>query len=361
MPILPRATVQSLSDWPKLPGNRLEKIRLDAGEHTEGFAEFLPFNLPPELVATYPSYYELVDKLAAAWNVEPDQILLTNGSDEGLELIAETFVEPNVTRAICNAPSFIVIPRSLQRTGALLVQIPVRLNDLSPDEQKIEAELGAERVHLAVFASPDNPTGMMVSPDTVARFCQKFPDTLFVIDEAYFEFTNTTSLPLIHRFGNLIVSRTFSKAWGLAGLRIGALIGNRDVLKYVRRVATIYNVNCIAAAAALSMLPHQEKVVAAAQATIGRKNTLVEALRTNGFDTHLGHANFFLLNMGEHAVEFAKHCEANDVLIRVCAPQATPAQAMYGRLRISIGTEQECKRFLEVAIAFGMHLSSHQA
>jgi histidinol-phosphate aminotransferase len=349
MPIKPRLTVQNLTDWAN-PGPRDGKIRLDAGEHTEGFPQYLPFRLPPDLVASYPSYARLIAELAIQWQLPDDYFLFSNRSDEALGLVAETFVEPGLTRAICNTPSFIVIPRSLQRCGANLQEIPVRIEDLACDEKAVEKQLAQHKVDLVVFASPDNPTGMMLAPSTVHRWCQTYPDTLFVIDEAYYEFTGNTCLPYVSAFENLLVTRTFSKAWGLAGLRLGVLVGHG--VKYVKRVATIYNVNSVSVEVALKLLPHRDEVLAAARSTMERKNQLVASLKKAGCDVHGGHANFFLLSFGEHAVEFAQYCEQKDILVRVCAPAAKPSDVMYGKVRVSVGTAAECDRFLSVVDAF---------
>jgi histidinol-phosphate aminotransferase len=350
MPILPKKSVQDLTAWPPASQDRLAKIRLDAGEHTTGFGQFLPFELPPDLVATYPMYEELLSNLGRIFGVTPQHILLTNGSDEGLELIAETFIEPGVSRAICNTPSFIIIPRSMQRAGALLEQVPVDAQTMACDVAKVTAALSEKPAQLAMFASPDNPTGMTIEFDTVQRWCKSFPDTLFVIDEAYFEFTRRTCLPLVSTYKNLIVTRTFSKAWGMAGLRIGMLIGAPETIAHVAKVALIYNVNAIAVAVANQMLKHRDAVLSAAQATMQRKRDLIDAIGPER--VHEGEANFFLLDVGPRATEFAQHCDEHGILVRVCAPKAQPSDPLYGKLRVSVGTAAECDRFLAAMRTF---------
>jgi histidinol-phosphate aminotransferase len=352
MPILPKQTVQQLPSWPAIHSSRLHKARLDSGEHPEGFERYYPFGVSPaELIYTYPEYGVLLEKLARHLNVDVSNIMLSNGSDNGLALIAQTFIEPGTDRAICNVPSFVVIPHSLHLAGAWLNAVPV-LADFSCDVQQVDRELKEHPTKLCIFASPDNPTGMMIDAEVVERWCANNPSTLFVIDEAYYEFTLQTVLPLIAKFDNLIVTRTFSKAWGMAGLRLGVLLGHPDLIASLARVRPLYDINSVAAETAIKLLDHKKEVIAVAGEIMAAKSRIVTRLVEAGLSVHEGHANFYLLDMGERAVEFGRYCAENDMLVRICAPNADPANVLYGKLRVSVGKPDENDRFVDSAIAF---------
>lgn len=351
MPILPKQAVLQISPWPTPYQGRANKIRLDSGEHPEGFGSYYPFDLDSTLISIYPEYGALLRKLAKLFNVQPQNILLSNGSDNGLALIAQTFIEPNSDRAVCNSPSFVVIPHSLQVSGARVTAIRVRM-DLSCDVDAVRSELEQHLVKLVMVASPDNPTGMMVAAETIEKWCTDFPETLFVVDEAYYEFTQETVLHMVSRFDNLIVTRTFSKAWGMAGLRLGVLIGNEQLISYMARVRPLFDVNSVAVETAIKMADHKQEVTAAAQDIMKWKAKLVTQLTAAGFNVHQGSANFFLLNMGEYSIEFAETCAKENILVRVCAPTADPANLLYGKIRVSIGTPEQNEKFIAVAKRF---------
>jgi histidinol-phosphate aminotransferase len=243
-----------------------------------------------------------------------------------------------------------VIPHSLHIAGAWVTAVPV-LADFSCNVEQVEVAL-AHPTKIAMFASPDNPTGMMMDPAVIERWCEEYPNTLFVVDEAYYEFTMQTVLPLIQKFDNLIVTRTFSKAWGMAGLRLGVLLGNESLIASLARVRPLYDINSIAVETALKMLDHKKEVIAIAGEIMSAKSRIVTRLREGGLTVHEGNANFYLLDMGEHAVEFGKYCADHDMLVRICAPNADPANVLYGKLRVSIGTPEENDRFVDTAIEF---------
>lgn len=352
MPILPKQTVQQLPAWPSPSADRLKRIRLDAGEHPEGFPSYYPYDLDPVRVSTYPQYGELLAKLADLYGVGPENIILSNGSDNGLALIAQTFIEPGKDHAICNTPSFVVIPHSLKLAGAWLHQIPVA-NDLSCDTAQVDVQLREQHIKLVMVASPDNPTGMLISPDAIEDWCGEFKETLFVVDEAYYEYTGQTVLPMVRRFDNLIVTRTFSKAWGMAGLRVGVLIANAELIDYLSRVRPLFDVNSVGAETALRMIDHHHEVIAVARDIMAEKARLIKRLsQVVPSEIHSGHANFVLIDMSENARAFVAFCESQNVLVRMCAPTAIPADVLYGRIRVSVGTPEQNDFFADVVSRF---------
>jgi len=336
MPIQPRAAVQNLHAYvPPLEGRR-QKIRLDFNENTLGFPEHFPEIEATHLV-TYPEYADLISQLAQYLNLDPNRLLLTNGSDEGLFVAAFTFLE-NGDKALVNSPTFALIPHYMRLCGAKVTEVPVK-DDLQPDLERIQAELHDTK--LAMFASPDNPTGGTLPLPTLEKWLRQFPDTMFVLDEAYFEYYGQTA---IHWSApNLIVSRTFSKAWGLAGLRLGLLVADEQNIEWMRRVRSPYSVNAVAAKSLLRFLPHAHKVQLQADAAMQRKADTMEQLRQRGYQVHAGAANFFLLWAGPFAKLLSHYLSQHGVLTR----DRSSLYKMGGSVRISVGSQPENAKLLE--------------
>lgn len=336
MPIQPRAAVAQLHAYiPPLEGRR-QKIRLDFNENTVGFAEHFPEVEPTHLLA-YPEYADLQKALSEYLGLPQNRLLLTNGSDEGLFVAAFTFLE-NGDKALVNSPTFALIPHYLRLCGAQVCEVPVKDN-LEPDLKAIESHL--HNTKLAMFASPDNPTGGTIPLATLQRWLQQFPDTVFVLDEAYFEYHGQTALPLLQE--NLIVSRTFSKAWGLAGLRLGLLAAHEQTIEWMQRVRSPYSVNAVAAKSLLRFLPHAHKVQAQADAAMQRKAHTLQELAKRGYQTHPGAANFFLLWAGSFAKLLSQYLAQHGILTR----DRSSLYKMSGSVRISVGSEEENQKLLQ--------------
>ena len=336
MPIQPRAAVQDLHAYvPPLEGRR-QKIRLDFNENTLGFPEHFPEIEATHLV-TYPEYADLISQLARYLNLDPNRLLITNGSDEGLFVAAFTFLE-NGDKALVNSPTFALIPHYMRLCGATVTEVPVRDN-LEPDLETIEVELIDTK--LAMFASPDNPTGGTLPLATLENWLRQFPDTMFVLDEAYFEYYGQTA---IHWSApNLIVSRTFSKAWGLAGLRLGLLVADEQNIEWMRRVRSPYSVNAVAVQSLLRFLPHAHQVQQQADAAMQRKASTMKQLRQRGYQVHAGAANFFLLWAGPFAKLLSHYLSQHGILTR----DRSSLYKMGGSVRISVGSQAENAKLLE--------------
>lgn len=336
MPPQPRHAVAQLHAYvPPLEGRR-QKIRLDFNENTVGFAEHFPELEPTHLLA-YPEYADLQKALAEFLQLSEDRFLLTNGSDEGLFVAAFTFLEPG-DKALVNSPTFALIPHYLRLCGAELKEIPVQDN-LEPDLKAIEAQL--QDTKLAMFASPDNPTGGTIPLPTLEKWLEQFPETVFVLDEAYFEYHGHTALHLQKE--NLIVSRTFSKAWGLAGLRLGLLAAHPQTIEWMKRVRSPYSVNAVAAKSLLRFLPRAQQVQLQADAAMQRKAETIRQLQKRGYRVHPGAANFFLLWAGPFAKLLSQYLAHHGILTR----DRSSLYKMSGSVRISVGSEGENQQLLQ--------------
>jgi histidinol-phosphate aminotransferase len=356
MPIKPKRAVQSLPPYPKPEEGRHAYVRLDFNENTTGYPQAYPPGMPHQSVSAYPEYGQLVDRLAKFYSVAPDQLLLTNGSDEGLFITAHTFIEPNESSAVVSTPCFVVIPHCLTLAGAKVTEVKVR-EDLSFDIEEISAVL-KKGVQVAMFATPENPTGAVLDGETIQRWCRQYPDTLFAIDEAYGEFAGSSMVPYINKFENLLVLKTFSKAWGMAGLRLGIVFGNAQLLSCMQVVKMPYTVNTAAVWTANKLLDESATVQASVKCIMQEKARMVAELKGRSFKMDEGSANSVLLHAGVNAQPLTDACRAQGVLVRNRSSVRFPADlngnrpVTWGRVRASVGTKEETDRLLKAIDRF---------
>ncbi len=359
--ILPKASVLASQLYDAPPEGRLDFIRLDFNESTSPLADSYPAGMPPVLVSAYPEYAALIQKLAEYYNVDCEDLILTNGSDEAISVISNTFIEPNQDSAVVSNPCFVMIRNCLKIAGAKLNEIAV-LENLEFDVDGIEASL-AQNPKIAMFASPDNPTGSVLKVESIEKWCKEFPTTLFVIDEAYSEYAGTTVIPLVKKFENLLVLKTFSKAWGMAGFRLGLIIGNPDINQYINRVKLPYSVNSAAVFSALRLLERDTEVAARVKDAVEKRTRLAETLTSRGFRVRETSANWCLVGAGMQASDLTQFARANNVLIRnrttsefskfgVDSKGAT-FEPMWGWIRVSVGNDDEMSAFDKVVESYG--------
>lgn len=345
--ILPKRVVMELPFYDLPPGGRLEFARLDFCENTEGYPESYPQGMPADWASSYPEYPALIEKLASHYGIASNNIILTNGSDEGIMVVSNTFIEPCEDTAIVSRPCFAVIPHSLKLAGANLVSVDV-LPDLNFNIDGIEEAL-QKGAKVAFFATPENPTGAQLPADLIEGWLRKYPETLIVIDEAYGEFSETTVLPLIKKYNNLLILKTFSKAWAMAGLRLGCVFGQSQLIDYLKIVTPVFSVNNAAIWSALKLLDRKDDVKAYVAEVNARKQRLVEELELRQFEVIKGAGNAVLISMGILAGKFCDFCREEKVLVRNRSKQVYPGaefDPMWGRIRVSIGTDEEQERFL---------------
>jgi len=345
--ILPKRIVLELPYYDLPAGSRRDYARLDFCENTEGYPESYPQGMPDDWTSRYPEYPELVGKIAGMYGLQSENVLLTNGSDEGIMVVSNTFIEPNEDSAIVSRPCFTVIPHCLKLAGAAVISIDV-LPDLSFDLDGIESAL-KKRPKIAFFATPENPTGAQIPTAVIEGWCKDYPSTLIVIDEAYSEFAGTTVLPLIENYNNLLVLKTFSKAWALAGLRLGCVFGQPQMIEYLKIVTPVFSVNNAAVWTALKLIERRDDVFTYVKQLNERKERLVKTLSERGFEVVDGAGNAVLLSMGILAAKFCEFCKTEKVLVRNRSKQVFPSSEydpMWGRVRVSIGTDEEQERFL---------------
>ena len=295
-------------------------------------------------MARYPdgNGYELKQALARRHGVATAAITLGNGSNDVLELIARGFLGPALA-AVYSEHAFAVYPIVTQAIGAQ--HRVARARDYSHDLEAMAA-LVDERTRVLFIANPNNPTGTWLPASQLEAFLAAVPATVIVVlDEAYFEYVDALDYPdttaWIERFPNLVVTRTFSKAFGLAGLRIGYAVSGPQVADVLNRVRQPFNVNLAAQAAALAALEDRDYLAQGVRLNHEGMVQMTAGLRQLGIDYIPSVGNFLAADMGRTAAPVYESLLREGVIVRPVANYGMP-----NHLRITIGTERENARCL---------------
>lgn len=287
--------------------------------------------------------------LAAQLHVDAAQITLGNGSHELLMLIAQCFADADVS-IVFSEFGFAVFPIATAATGAQAIRVPALPRDHAtmPLGHDLGAILGSIRddTRIVYIANPNNPTGTWVSDAALEKFLSSVPQTaLVVVDEAYCEYVTDAALSsavrLLARYPNLVVTRTFSKAYALAGLRIGYCVSSPEVAAVFERLRESFNVNAFALAAAQAALGDQEYIRAGREWNRRERDWLTAQLNARNFRTIPSQTNFVLIDFQRDAAPIEQTLFERGVIARPMGGYGLPEF-----LRISIGTRAENERLL---------------
>ena len=323
-----------------------EGLRLHLNENTGGCsAQVLEAirRVRPSDVSTYPSYREAVTATARYFDVDPDAVLLTNGLDEGILMAAVGHIarkRVHDAETIIPLPAFDPYPNSTAAVGATAIRVPPGPGFAFPTQQVIDAV--TPRTRMIFLNTPNNPTGQLIAIDDVARISKAASDAVVLVDEAYIEFGGASFLPSLPHFPNVLIGRTFSKAYGLAGLRIGVVMGAKQVLDPVRAVTLPFNINGVALAALAAALEDRAFLPRyAAQVTESRER-LYAACRRLGLEYWPSAANYVLVRVGE-AAPFVEALAARRIHVRDRSKDAvTP-----GCIRVTAGMVEHTNAAIE--------------
>jgi histidinol-phosphate aminotransferase len=322
---------------------RAGKIRLDFNENTTGCspaARKALARLTAKEIATYPEYQVPTRKLARYFRVHPRELLLTNGGDDALRVFFDTFVEPRTEVLICE-PTFPMYRYYAEIAGAHIKVLRYGPNMEFPLDDALAALRRKPR--LFFLANPNNPTGTFVPGDAVRKLVRAAPHTVIVLDEAYAEFSPESAVPWVRQFPNLFVARTFSKAEGMAGLRLGAVIGRRDSLAFVRRAMPPYPVNLAALVAGVAAVEERQTIALYVRNVKRLRAWFALELQGRGVRVFPSSANFLLADFGHRGPVFFKKLARHNILVRERSYDLGSGYA-----RITIGTESELKKLLQL-------------
>lgn len=301
--------------------------------------------------ARYPdgNGFALKAALSAKLGVALDQIVLGNGSNDVLELAARALLSPG-TSAVYSQYAFAVYPLATNAAGARGIEVPAR--DFGHDLDAMAAAVTAD-TRIVFIANPNNPTGNFIAGELIEAILQRVPaNVLVVLDEAYTEYLDAEqrydSIAWITRFPNLLVSRTFSKAYGLAGLRVGYGVAQASIVDLLNRVRQPFNVSSAALAAATAALSDTDFLTRSAQVNRAGMRQLTDAFERFGLEWIPSAGNFVAVRVGP-AAAVNQSLLRQGVIVRPVAGYGMPEW-----LRVSIGLPEENARFiqaLEVALS----------
>ncbi len=285
--------------------------------------------------------FTLKTALAEKYNVDLTHITLGNGSNDVLEIIARTFVTPN-DEVLFSQYSFAVYPIVTQAIGAKAVIAPAK--DYGHDLAEMQARI-TEHTKVIFIANPNNPTGTYLSADELEKFISAVPlKTLVVLDEAYVEYgeNDCDSISWLAKYPNLVITRTFSKAYGLAGLRIGFALSNPEIADLMNRVRQPFNANNIALAAATAALNDDEYLVTTKQLNDEGMQQLITAFKQLNLSYIPSKGNFITVD-----VEQDGHSVFDDLLRKGVIVRPIGGYGLPSHLRVSIGLKKENQRFID--------------
>ena len=321
---------------------RAGALRLDFNENTVGSSTAAlraVRKLTAEQLATYPEYLAPTDRMARWFGVKPNQLALTNGADGALQQIVTTFVDRRSSILLVD-PTFVMYRFYAQLSGARTISLRYDSEMQFPVDAVMKALRKSPRLFL--IANPNNPTGTLISPAVIRRMLIAAPRTLFVLDEAYAEFSGVTVLPWIRRYPNLIVVRTFSKGAGLAGLRLGCMFACPEVTSLLARTREPFSVNSAAIVAAEATLRNYRAVTRYAEEIKVARELLASALIRFGVKIFPSAANFILADFGAAAPGILRKLAQRRVLLR----DRTSDFGRTGYVRVTIGTRAQMRRLI---------------
>lgn len=332
--------------WSKI--DRTQYMRLDLNENTlnppEHVKDALKRYIDSNRIQMYPDTRHFISKLASYTGMNEDHLIVANGSDQAIEVVLRAFLAVG-DEILITSPSFPMFTQIANVIGAKIKTVPYDSNLRFPYTEFVNAI--SSQTKLIVLINPDNPTGSSMELSQIRNILEIAPDIPVIADEAYFEFTGKTVADLIDRYPNLIVLRTFSKAFAMAGLRLGYIMAQPELITQFYKIRGPFDVNSCAMIAAEAQLDNQSEWKAYIDEVMNRSKPLVEAFfRSKSVKYYPAAAHFMLVEPEDRdkAVHFLKD---NGILVR---PMVAPS--IIRTFRMNVGTVEQSKRFIEVFEAF---------
>jgi histidinol-phosphate aminotransferase len=337
----PRDAVKSLPLYhPPLAGR--EGLRLDFNENTVGCSPRVLAclrELSGEALARYPENQPAEALAAGHLGINSEELLLTNGTDEAIHLLCETFLEPG-HEVLIVVPTFSMYEIYAAATGAKVIQVPAGKDFAFPFDELL-ARITAN-TRLIAIANPNNPTGTLVPCDLLLKIARRAPQSALLVDEAYYEFSGETLLPRWRDVPNLFIARTLSKAYGLAGLRVGMLAGPRQHIEAIRKVSSPYSVNAVALACLPAALADQDYVRHYVEQVCHGRAELERELEELRIPFWPSRANFVLMRLGALSSAFISGMRKRGILVR----DRSSDFGCQGCVRITLGTLAQTEQLL---------------
>ena len=340
----PRPAVLAMAPYHPPTGDRINKLRLDFNENTVGCSprviEAIRNFLTPEGLCVYPDYARVKQTLARFFKVDPEELLLTNGTDEAIQVLINTFIDDG-DEVIVLRPSYAMYRFYSELAGAKLVEIAYEAPGLAFPLEKLFFATINPQTRAVLISNPNNPTGTATGIEEIKLILTKAHDAVVLIDEAYFEFCGTTALDLIRTWPNLFVSRTFSKVYGMASMRMGCLFSQAANVAFLHKAQSPYSVNTLAAIAAEAAVGDTHYVADYVAESLASRKMLQAGLDKLGISHAPSCANFVLGYFGDRAIEVRDTLRDQAILVR------DRSYEIPGGVRITTGTREQMGRVLE--------------
>jgi len=340
--VKPRPAVQAMAPYSPPTGGRARKLRLDFNENTVGCSPAviaaLKHQLDPASLAVYPEYSEAKEKIAGYFHVRPEQFVFTNGTDEAIQVFVNTYVDDG-QEVVVLKPAYAMYRFYAEVAGARLREVAYPLPDM---EFPLQAVLDAitTDTRAVILSNPNNPTGTGLSLLGIERILARAKKAAVLVDEAYYEFSGVTALTEIERVPNLFVSRTFSKVFGMAGMRLGCLFSHEANIAYLHKAQSPYSVNSLAVIAAQAAVEDTAYIENYVAEVLAARELLCFGLEKLGIRYVPSSANFVLGDFGNRALEVRDALREQAILVRDRSYEAP------GCVRITVGTREQTRVLL---------------
>lgn len=286
----------------------------------------------------YPEYGQIEKSIAKYAGVKPENIMLTNGSDQGIDIIFRAFTKAR-DRVIIPSPSFAMFYQcaEMMANKILMPQYDESQGMSFPTEEILK--IIAQKPKLIVICNPNNPIGTLIPTDEIEKILRKAKNSIFYIDEAYYEFSGVTAVKLLSKYKNLVITRTFSKAFGLAALRVGYIIASPEIILEMKKIRGPYDISMPAVYGAATVLKNKNKLQTYVREVMQRSKPMLENFfAANNITYYPSGANFILFKPSNPQNVFSK-LQKQGIIIR-------PRKLTTEMLRVTIGTVKQTKQFI---------------
>ncbi len=340
-----RKAVKEMKSYDPPTESRKGKLRLDFNENTLGpsikVIEAIK-NAAAEDFCVYPEYNEAREKIAESLGLKKENIVVTNGGDEGIRNLMNCFVEEG-EEVVIAVPTFAMFRFYAELRGAKITKV-LYSKDLSFPEKGILKAI-KPKTNLVVLCNPNNPTGTKIERKTIIKVIEKAEENncIVLVDEAYYDVCKETVIDLIDKYSNLVVLRSFSKGAGLAGLRIAFLASCKKIISVLLKAGSPYSVSSLSVIGVLAALKDKEYTEKYIKEVLNAREFTLNEFNKMQIKTFPTSANFFIAKFGENASLISKKLREKNILVR----DRSRYSLLEGCIRIGIGTQKQTEFFVE--------------
>lgn len=341
--IKPRKTMANAKTYQIYNEARKQKVRLDLNENAWGCSPQVLEVIKKstvEDVSLYPEYDPFIKKLAQHYHISPENLIISNGADDSIRCVFDCLVEEG-DEILLPVPNYGMFDIYGRIRGAKTVEILYH-QDFSFPTQKI-LEIASKKTKLIIIVNPANPLGTTIPENELIEILETARDSFILLDETYFHFVGKSYIDFIHQFENLVIIQTFSKAYGLTGLRLGCLFSSSENIHHLAKVNLPFAVNSLVLNAASAALDDQQFIKDVVKNVQIESQFLQHELSKLGIETRPCHTNFLLMKVGEKADQIYRQFQNHGILLRNLGKYPL----LTGYLRISIGQREDNLKFLE--------------